>query len=116
MFLQIIWSFLNDISFLTILSLISIKIPGISLTISATILNFVQLDLLQTDTWLPGILYSDPDEVLAADPLNSTFDIGGYQTRNLIANLASTFIYLIIIAVMYFVLLMTFVLKRFSER
>lgn len=51
---------MNDMSFLTILSLISIAVPGLAQTIQAVILKFLYLDILMTDEWLyPMILIEE---------------------------------------------------------
>ena len=51
---------MNDMSFLTILSLISIAVPGLAQTIQAIIIKFLYLDILMTDEWLyPMILIEE---------------------------------------------------------
>jgi hypothetical protein len=44
--LNFIWGSMNDMSFLTLLSLISIAIPGIAQLITKIILKFLYLDVL----------------------------------------------------------------------
>jgi hypothetical protein len=39
-------------SFLTILTLISISVPGIAKIIQSVLIGFICMDLLQTDKWL----------------------------------------------------------------
>jgi hypothetical protein len=52
MFIQYLWGLLNDMSFLTICSLISINVPGIGKILMNGLLSFIYLDLLMTDLWL----------------------------------------------------------------
>lgn len=58
-FIQYLWGLLNDMSFLTILTLISINVPGIAKTIQGTLLSFIYLDILMTDLWFLKVFYSD---------------------------------------------------------
>ena len=44
--LNFIWGSMNDMSFLTLLSLISIMIPGVAQLITKIILKFLYLDVL----------------------------------------------------------------------
>jgi hypothetical protein len=46
-------------SFLTILTLISINVPGIAKTIQGVLLSFIYLDILMTDLWFLKVFYSD---------------------------------------------------------
>ena len=46
-------------SFLTILTLISINVPGIAKTIQGALLSFIYLDILMTDLWFLKLFYSD---------------------------------------------------------
>lgn len=100
---------MNDMSFLTILSLISITVPGISSQILSSLLNFIYLDVLMSDKWFEKIFYrSNTDDkkrtriLLSASelerdqPLNQFFGNNGFSTKSLIKNLGSTFIYLLL--------------------
>ena len=46
MFIQYLWGLLNDMSFLTIMTMISITVPGIAKLIQGALLNFIYLDIL----------------------------------------------------------------------
>lgn len=50
--MQAIWSFINDISFLMVMNMISLRIPGLSKNIQIAIMQLVYLDVLSTDQWL----------------------------------------------------------------
>lgn len=52
MFIQFLWNLLNDLSFLMILSLISINVPGIANAIQVMMMGMIYLDILQTGKWL----------------------------------------------------------------
>jgi hypothetical protein len=49
-------------SFLTINAMISITVPGTAKLIQMALLNFIYLDILQTDKWLIPILFKEEDE------------------------------------------------------
>ena len=107
MFIQYLWGLLNDMSFLTICSMISINIPGIGKILQSALMNFIYLDLLQTELWLFPLLFKpkaegeDNDMDETDQPLNMYFDENGFESKALIKNLGSTFVYL----VLYFILL-----------
>jgi hypothetical protein len=48
---------INDLSFLNILSLVSITTPGIGQAIQAQILKFLYFDILMTDKWFIQLFY-----------------------------------------------------------
>ena len=48
-----------DMSFLTILSLVSITVPGITKVIQSALYGFISMDLLRTDRWLAPLIFSD---------------------------------------------------------
>ena len=117
MFIQYLWGLLNDMSFLTICSLISINVPGIGKILMSGLLNFIYLDLLMTDMWLFPLLFppSPPGEGEQDDteePLNMYFEENGFQSKALIKNLGSTFVYL----GLYMVLLCFLPLVRLMSR
>jgi hypothetical protein len=64
--IQYIWSLLNDMSFLTINAMISITVPGTAKLIQMALLNFIYLDILQTDKWLIPLLFKE-DETSQTD-------------------------------------------------
>ena len=57
--LNLIWGSMNDMSFLTLLSLISIAVPGIAQIFMKIILKFLYLDVLMTEDWLLPWLISE---------------------------------------------------------
>jgi hypothetical protein len=87
---------MDDLSFLTINTLISIAIPGIANTILSVLLNIIQFDVLFTEKWLPESLskvgftfLNEKDE-----SLSSIFDENGYSSQFFIVNLGSGIIFL----------------------
>lgn len=56
---------MRDISFLTILSMISISVPGLASIILSAFLKFIYMDILHTDLWLIPILF--PDNIYEID-------------------------------------------------
>ncbi|TNV85983.1 hypothetical protein FGO68_gene12606 [Halteria grandinella] len=81
-----IWNMLNDISFMMSLPIIAISIPGIASPVMSLILQFIYLDLLQTDRWLV------PKEE-EGQGLNYYFEQQGFKSVNILFNLGSTLIY-----------------------
>ncbi|TNV86930.1 hypothetical protein FGO68_gene6935 [Halteria grandinella] len=92
-FLNILWEFMNDASLLIILSLVSIDIPGMVQFIQLVFLQFIYLDILQTDKWLPQLFYKNYGD---DSGLNVYFEINSYGSTRAVVNLGSTFIYLMI--------------------
>lgn len=92
-------------SFLTILTLVSIPVPGIAKLMQAALLNFIYMDILQTDRWLIPLIFpvnknqTTEEDELEEQPINSFFDENGFESRALIKNLGSTFIYLFVLII-----------------
>jgi len=42
--------------------MISISVPGIGKIIQSALINFIYLDIFQTDLWLTPILFPDEDD------------------------------------------------------
>jgi hypothetical protein len=51
--LQNIWIKLEDMSFLSINSMISMPVPGIVQLINKVIMNFIYVDIFLSDKWMP---------------------------------------------------------------
>jgi len=51
-----VWIYLNDISFLTILSLISIPVPGIVSLTNNVFQKFIYIDIFYTEKWFPALI------------------------------------------------------------
>ena len=81
---------------MTILCMVSLNIPGTAQQIQGAILNFVYLDMLQTSSWMN--LYPADD---ASQPLNDFFNSNGYPNTHYMTNLASTFVYIILVIALY---------------
>ncbi|TNV86985.1 hypothetical protein FGO68_gene12316 [Halteria grandinella] len=93
--MQLVWNLLNDLSFLTILSLVSMNVPGIVKLIQGTMLSFIYLDLLKTDQWVVPIIFGSSNEDEEDRGLNSYLEENGFASMSLIMNMQSTFVYLI---------------------
>jgi hypothetical protein len=61
------------------------------------------MDGLMTDKWLPQLLMSE-EERFEDRPISLYFENNGYQSMNVIKNLGSTAIYLIMILILMLVL------------
>ena len=61
LFVQHIWNCLDDFSFMTINSMISMPVPGIVQLIQQVLLNFIYVDILLTDLWLPQMFMTQKD-------------------------------------------------------
>jgi hypothetical protein len=63
-----LWGMLNELSSLTILSLVSINIPGLPRSIVKSIMSFTQLDIIPSDLILAWFLnFNEVDD----HPVNS---------------------------------------------
>jgi hypothetical protein len=45
----------DDFSFLTINTMISLTVPGIAQLVTSVLINFIYVDILLTDLWLPQL-------------------------------------------------------------
>jgi len=70
MFIQYLWGLLNDMSFLTILTLVSIQVPGIAKILQAALLNFIYMDILQTDKWLIPLIFPTEKQGTVVDQVD----------------------------------------------
>jgi hypothetical protein len=95
-----LWGMLNDLSFIISLAMISLSIPGIAQPIMSIILQFIYLDLFQTDLWLTPMLdennKNEDGEIDDDEALNVYFEESGFQSKIMITNLGTTFIFIII--------------------
>ena len=82
--LSVIWGVLNALTSLTILSLISINIPGTARVINKTLLNLAQLDFFPTTIIFPKIFTFDDEQSKA---LNPYFDNFGESSMNSLVNM-----------------------------
>ncbi|TNV87103.1 hypothetical protein FGO68_gene17388 [Halteria grandinella] len=87
---------MNDLSFLTSLSMIAFSIPGIASPIQSLLLQIIYMDLLMTDKWLtPAIEKSLTIEEIDNDnPINMFLDEQGFGSQLLVLNLGSTLIFM----------------------
>jgi hypothetical protein len=65
---------LNDMSFLTINTMISISVPGVAQLLLSVLYNLIFVDILYTDDWLIKMFYGDEVEMLDVDALNIYFE------------------------------------------
>ncbi len=91
-------------------SLISISIKGIGKRIQSVMLSFIMLDILQTDLWFNRHV-SSPD----LEALSPTFEENGYDSMNIFDNLGSTFIFGMILFILYVVYLLLLAMKEALE-
>ena len=116
MVIQLIWMQLNDMSFLTILTLISISVPGIATLINSVLLNLIYLDILMTDRWLTP-LFSDENQSSEMDkPLNNYFEENGFSTRQYTRNVGSNLVFVAIYLLFLFLMLIFLNIGECSQR
>ena len=58
---------MSDMSFLTILSLVSISVPGLAKIIQSALLGFICMDLLYTDRWLNPLIFPEDSGVSSSN-------------------------------------------------
>ncbi|TNV86994.1 hypothetical protein FGO68_gene13774 [Halteria grandinella] len=97
-FLSYLFGQLNDISQLLMLSLININIPGQTKVIMKVLMDFVQMDLLQTGMWVNEIVGVTEEDDVAISP---AFEQAGYGSQNTVSNLGSTFVFINALASLY---------------
>jgi hypothetical protein len=88
-----LWGLLNAFSSLTILSLISISVPGPAQQLNRYIIGFSQLDILPSELIYEKTL-TFPDE--NDEALNTYFDQIGFSSSFAVKNMGSTFIFMIV--------------------
>lgn len=103
-------------SFLTILTMISLTVPGIAKLVQKLLMNFIYLDILQTELWFIPWLFPPGSEMekyqqkvdeeetetfealrLAEYPLSNYFDENGFSSHVLLKNLGSSTFYIAIL-------------------
>ncbi|TNV87423.1 hypothetical protein FGO68_gene11617 [Halteria grandinella] len=138
--MQYVWGLLNDLSFLTTLTLISVQIPAIVQVMQSSMLNFIYLDVLKTDQWLiPWIFRNtepsqqqqnrrllDTSNITVYDVqsdeeedtgLNDYFTNNGYGSTKLIKNLQSAFLFILgIVLVAIFAPIIQLLRKRCGQQ
>jgi hypothetical protein len=68
-----VWGCLEDISFITVNSLISISVPGLAQIFMQLFLNLIYIDLLMTDKWFIPLFYKKGEVDFNTKPLNKYF-------------------------------------------
>ena len=71
------WIYLNDVSFLTLLSLISMPVPGIVQLMNSVFQKFIYIDIFYTEKWFP-LLISSFTIIEEDHGVNEFFDENGF--------------------------------------
>ena len=100
--MQYLWGFLSGISLITVLSLISVSVPGLANQVSMYLLSLAQMNIIPANEITDLVLDFDD---MNDNPLNGSFMIFGYGETNIIRNLGATFLYLVLICLMQITLL-----------
>lgn len=123
--MNFLWASLNDLSFLTLLSLVSLTVPGLAHSLQQVILKFLYLDVLMTDQWLNVWIEEfriveierkakekafNIDEISNETPFNSFFQDSGFDTMSILNNLGSTLVYIAILVFVYLLYILLSVL------
>ncbi len=88
--MNFIWGSMNDMSFLTILTLISISVPGIAQVVQAIILKFLYLDIMMTEEWLTPWITKELETLMVEDEETQTDDEEVISSRILQASTNNT--------------------------
>jgi hypothetical protein len=94
MVLQNLWVRLEDMSFMSINSMISMPVPGMVQLINNIIMSFIYVDIFLSDKWIPELLYGMERVYEDSEPLNSFFDESGYSSTMLLKNINSSLIFI----------------------
>ena len=65
---------LDDFSFLTINTMISLTVPGIVQLVTSVLINFIYVDILLTDLWLPQLFETKDENGKEFAGLNQFFE------------------------------------------
>ena len=101
-------------SFLMILTLISLSVPGIAALINSVMLNLVYVDILQTERWLNKWFFDDNQITEHDTPLNGYFDENGFSSLSSIKCYGSTLVYLAVLLVLFVVMIASKALGKYS--
>lgn len=97
--LSYIWGALNVLQSITILSLMSLSVPGSARVVLLVAMQLSQMDILPADDIYDATLTFEADE-----PVNEFFDQGGYSSTSSVRNLGSSYLYgLLVLGVGIFV-------------
>ncbi len=114
-----LWGFLNDLSVMMDLSLISINIPGLASIIQGILLNMIYMDLLYTGSWLTPYLEArdidDSGEQQTDISLNEYFGQSGFSSMTSIKNLGSSFVYILAFSGIMLLYLLVLFLSLYSK-
>jgi len=104
MILNLIWGMLNDLSFMINLTMISIAIPGVASSVMSIALQFIYLDILQTDKWLTPYFKQEKDDdgnFIDDESFSQYFDQQGFQSMYAFNNLGSTLLFSFLFLALY---------------
>ena len=90
------WNCMDDLSFLLINTMISMPVPGIVQMVQAVLLNFIYIDILLTDLWMPKLLFQADTTDMDLEGLNQYLEDNGFSSKLLVTNLGSGFVYLLV--------------------
>ena len=113
---QLLWSRLDDLSFLTINTMISMTVPGPAQLFLSVMLSLIQADVMFTEHWLPQIFYGKYASLEDSEAMNEFIEEGGYQSMQSVKNLGSTLVYLWVYCASWAVLgLVIFLSRNFAR-
>jgi hypothetical protein len=75
---------MDDLSFMLINTMISMPVPGIVQTVQSVLLNFIYVDILLTDMWMPQLIFSANTRQKSEGGLNEYFEDNGFGSKLLI--------------------------------
>jgi len=110
--LSLVWSILDGLTQITILSLISINVPGVANDFNMVLLALAQLDILPAEM-IENYFFNFDDH--KDPPINNYFDMVGYENKNSLRNLGSASIYFLAsFAILIYIFLMDSIIKCFE--
>ena len=108
-----LWGLLNDLSSITIISLININIPELPKSIIKSVMRFAQVDILPSDIILNSMFKFDEFD---DQPFNDQFALLGFESSNGAKNMGSALLYLVFHCFILMVLLFLTLIKNCSEK
>jgi hypothetical protein len=97
--IQLVWMLLEDMSFLTINSFISVSITGVPQIIQSVLYKLIFFDIFYTERWFSELMKRmglDFDLIENDEPINLEFSQNGFESMQFLRNIGATLLYIIL--------------------
>ncbi len=110
---------MEDLSFLTINSLISISIPSVPSLIQAVMMKYIYFDILFTEHWNSEFMNSlglDIENIEDDKSFSSQFSENGFESMQFLKNSGSSVIFLLLYVLSLTLYLMISLISKYWDR